>query len=80
MKMCGRSPVYSNLVTNTKEQHTTFKEGSRHCLLQLYKVVVLPHLDYCSCVWDPTHKTKLQLPKESPDFRCLYHHKRLVPR
>ena len=37
--------------------YRTFKEGGRHCLSQLYKAVVLPHLDYCSCVWDPTHKT-----------------------
>ena len=34
-----------------------FKEGGQQCLTRLYKSIVIPHLDYCSSVWDPPHKT-----------------------
>ena len=51
----------SNITSKAKRllrfMYRTFNEGGRHCPSRLYKAVVLPHLDYCSCVWDPTHKT-----------------------
>ncbi len=34
--------------------------GSKRCMNGLYQSVVLPHLDYCSCVWDPPHETQLR--------------------
>ena len=40
-----------------------FRDSNPQCLAKLYKAIVLPHLDYCSCVWDPphvTHITKLE--------------------
>ncbi len=33
-----------------------FRVSSRNCPSRLYEVVVLPHLDYCSSVWDPSTK------------------------
>ena len=30
---------------------------SVHHIVQLYKWTVLPHLEYCCCVWDPHHST-----------------------
>lgn len=33
--------------------YRSFRESGQLCLNKLYKSVVLPHLDYCSCVWDP---------------------------
>lgn len=37
-----------------------FRESGHHCLSRLYKAIVLPHLDYCCCVWDPHHTTHIQ--------------------
>ena len=36
-----------------------FRDSNPHCLARLYKAIVLPHLDYCSCVWDPLHVTHI---------------------
>ena len=33
--------------------YRSFKLADRRCLSHLYKSLVLPILDYCSCVWDP---------------------------
>ena len=30
-----------------------FKEADEPFLSKLYKAIVLPHFEYCSCVWDP---------------------------
>lgn len=30
-----------------------FRDSSPHCLANLYKSIVVPHLDCCCCVWDP---------------------------
>ena len=40
--------------------YRTFSQGGQQCLSRLYQSIVLPHLDYCSCVWDPPHKTHLK--------------------
>ena len=39
--------------------YRVFRQGSQGCLSRLYRSIVLPHLDYCSCVWDPPHKNYL---------------------
>lgn len=36
--------------------YKVFRESGPYCLARLYKYIVLPHLDYCSCVWDPHQK------------------------
>ncbi len=40
--------------------YRVFREGGQKCLSRLYKSVVLPHLDYCSSVWDPPHKSHIK--------------------
>ena len=40
--------------------HRVFAEGGRRCLVQLYKSIILPHLDYCSPIWDPHQKTHIE--------------------
>ena len=40
--------------------YRVFRQGSQGCLSRLYRSIVLPHLDYCSCVWDPPHKKLLK--------------------
>ena len=40
--------------------YRTSSQGGQGCLSRLYQSIVLPHLDYCSCVWDPPHKTHLK--------------------
>ena len=40
--------------------YRVFREGGQKCLSRLYRSVVLPHLDYCSSVWDPPHKTHIK--------------------
>ena len=56
-----------NVCTKAKRQlgflHRQFYHAGPPCLMQLYKSLVLPILDYCSCVWDPhfaTHENKLE--------------------
>ena len=39
--------------------HRVFAEGGRRCLVQLYESIILPHLDYCSPIWDPHQKTHI---------------------
>ena len=34
-----------------------FRQADQRTLSQLYKALVLPKLDYCSCVWDPATST-----------------------
>ena len=36
-----------------------FRDSNPQCMAKLYKTIVLPHLDYCSCVWDPSHVTHI---------------------
>ena len=40
--------------------YRVFNEGGPCYLNKLYKSIVLPHLDYCCCVWDPPHKTHIE--------------------
>ena len=40
--------------------YRVFGSSNRRCLSILYRSAVLPHLDYCSSVWDPPHKTHIQ--------------------
>ena len=40
--------------------YRTFSRGSQGYLSRLYQSIVLLHLDYCSCVWDPPHETHLK--------------------
>ena len=56
-----------NVCSKAKRQlgflHRQFYHAGPPCLIQLYKSLVLPILDYCSCVWDPhfaTHENKLE--------------------
>ena len=52
------------LVSKTKRLlgslYRVFGNCNRSCLSTLYKSVILPHLDYCSSVWDPYHKVHIQ--------------------
>ena len=45
-----------------------FREGGRDCVSRLYRSVVLPHLDYCCCVWDPAHKIHSRKLESVPSF------------
>ena len=36
--------------------YRVFGSSGQHCLARLYKSIVLPHLDYCSSLWDPHYK------------------------
>ena len=43
--------------------HRQFGLAGIPCLTQIYKTLILPFLDYCSCVWDPSyvlHTDKLE--------------------
>ena len=40
--------------------YRTFRDGSQTTLATLYKAIVVPHLDYCSSVWDPPHTTYIR--------------------
>ena len=37
--------------------YRNFRQADQRTLSQLYKALVLPELDYCSCVWDPATST-----------------------
>ena len=37
--------------------YRNFRQADQRTLSQLYKALVLPKLDYCSCVWDPATLT-----------------------
>ncbi len=45
-----------------------FKESGPSCLDKLYKSIVLPHLEYCSCVWDPLQKTYISMIERVKSF------------
>ena len=34
-----------------------FNKASQSTIAQLYKSTVLPHLEYCCCMWEPHHST-----------------------
>ena len=38
-----------------------FKERGQRYMSRLYKSIVLPHLDYCCCIWDQPHKTYIDM-------------------
>ena len=38
----------------------SFKSRSRTLMLQLWKSIVIPHLDYCSQLWNPHHANAIQ--------------------
>ena len=40
--------------------YRVFRQGSQECLNRLYQSIVLPYLDYCSCVWYPPHQNHLR--------------------
>jgi hypothetical protein len=44
--------------------YRNFHQADQRSLIHLYKALVLPKLDYCSCVWDP-HTTVLSAKLES---------------
>ena len=52
------------LVSKTKHLlgflYRVISNCDRSCLSTLYKSVILPHLDYCSSVWDSYHKVHIQ--------------------
>ena len=52
------------LVSKTKRLlgflYRVFDNCNRSCLSDLYKSIILSHLDYCSSVWDPYHKVHIQ--------------------
>ena len=39
--------------------YRTFGCGGRRCLSRLYKSIVLPRLDYCCSLWDPSHSVHI---------------------
>ena len=45
--------------------HRNFRQADCVTLSRLYKALVLPKLDYCSCVWDPASSTTLTEKLES---------------
>ena len=38
----------------------SFKSRSKTLMLQLWKSIVIPHLDYCSQLWNPHHASAIQ--------------------
>ena len=40
--------------------YRVFGSSGQHCLARLYKSIVLPHLDYCSSLWDPQYKVHIK--------------------
>ena len=39
--------------------YRSFRESGCANLEKLYKAIVLPHLEYYSCIWDPPQKTHI---------------------
>ena len=40
--------------------YRVFGSSGQHCLARLYKSIVLPHLDYCSSLWDPQYQVHIK--------------------
>ena len=58
----------------------TIKYKSPTVLINLYKSLVRPHLDYCSMVWSPHYnKDKLLLERVQHRFTRLFTHLRRLP-
>ena len=58
--LCWSSHIESTCLKAKKQLgliHRHFHQAPRVACERLYKLMVLPHLDYCACVWDP-HQAK----------------------
>ena len=54
------SEVYSKARRIIEFLYRNFYLADSRCLNRLYQTIVLPILDYCSCLWDPYQTTYIE--------------------